>query len=232
MLRLFNWIGTRVSVSAAWSFLSWGLPVAALLAGAAAGGWAAWHLGRAPLRMENADLREAHAETTRLAALAAATRLQAAQQRSDALAADLLATLATNAQLTEEKTHALKTATAGRACLSDRALRVLHGAPGITVAGADGVPTAGAGAAAAGAGPAAHPDAGHPDGTGAGQPAHAPAELAATDTDVALWIATAGQQHEACRARLNALIAWHARPVQPTPTQEPPLPPQHREPAP
>lgn len=223
MLRLFNWIGTRVSVSAAWSFLSWGLPVAALLAGAAAGGWSAWHLGRAPLRMENADLREAHAETTRLAALAAAARLQAAQQRSDTLAADLLTTLAVNAQLTEEKTHALQTATAGRACLSDRALRVLHGAPGITVAGADGVPTPGAGTAAAGAGPAARSDADHPDGTGAGRPAHAPAELAATDTDVALWIATAGQQHEACRARLNALIAWHTN----TPNQEP-----RREPAP
>lgn len=198
-------------------------PALLALAAAAAAGWSAWHLGRAPLQTDLAELRSTQAEATRRAALAAAARLQAAQQRSDALAADLLATLATNAQLTEEKTHALKTATAGRACLSDRALRMLHGAPGITVAGADGVPTAGAGAAAAGAGPAAHPDAGHPDGTGAGQPAHAPAELAATDTDVALWIATAGQQHEACRARLNALIAWHTN----TPNKEP-----LREPAP
>lgn len=228
MLRLFNWLGTRVGVSAAWSFLRWGLPVAALLAGAAAGGWAAWHLGRAPLRMENADLREAHAEATRRAALAAATRLQAAQQRSDALAADLLATLATNAQLTEEKTHALQTATAGRACLSDRALRVLHGAPGITVAGA-GMPPTQPGTAAAGAPPAASADPASPAGTGAGQPAHAAAELAATDTEVAVWIATAGNLYQACRARLDGLIAWH---TPPTPTQEPPLPQQHREPAP
>lgn len=228
MLRLFNWIGTRVGVSAAWSFLSWGLPLAALLAGAAAGGWAAWNLGRAPLRMENADLREAHAEATRLAALAATARLQAAQQRSEALVTELLTTLADNAQLTEEKTHALQTATAGRACLSDRALRVLHGAPGITVARAVGLPTPGAGTAAPGATPATHPDAAHPGGAGAGRPAHAPAELAATDTDVAVWIATAGQLYEACRTRLNALIAWHDK----TPTQEPPLPQQHREPAP
>lgn len=203
-------------------------PALLALAAAAAAGWSAWHLGRAPLREENADLREAHAETTRLAALAAAARLQAAQQRSDALASDLLTTLATNAQLTEEKTHALQTATAGRACLSDRALRVLHGAPGVTVAGA-GMPAPQPGTAAAGAAPAAPADPASPAGTGAGRPAHAPAELAATDTDVALWIATAGQQHEACRSRLNALIAWH---TQPTLTQEPPLPQQHREPAP
>lgn len=216
MLRLFNWIGTRFSVGTAWGFLSWGLPVAALLSGAAAGAWSAWHLGRAPLRMENADLREAHAEATRLAALAAAARLQAAQHRSDALATELLTTLADNAQLTEEKTHALQTATAGRACLSDRALRVLHGAPGITVARAVGLPTPGAGAAAAGAAPAALASPDGATGAGAVQPAGAAAELEATDTAVAVWIATAGQAYEACRARLNALIAWH----EPT-TQEP-----------
>jgi hypothetical protein len=222
MLRLFNWIGTRFSVGAAWGFLSWGLPLAALAAGAAGGGWAAWNLGRAPLRMENADLREAHAEATRKAALAGAARLQVAQERSESLATELLETLAANAQLTEEKTHALQTATTGRACLSGRALRVLHGAPGITVAGADGLPPPRAGAAAPGAAPAA-PD--HADGTGTKQPSPG-AILEATDTAVAVWIATAGQQYEACRARLNALIAWHKKPAT-TATQEP-----LREPAP
>lgn len=219
MLRLFNWIGTRVGVSAAWSFLSWGLPVAALLAGAAVGGWAAWHLGRAPLKTELAQLRSAQAETTRLAALASAARLQAAQQRSEALATDLLNTLATNHQLTEEVTDALQTATAGRACLSGPALRLLNRSPGITVAGLDGLPTPRPGAAAAGAAPAAAADAAGPPSAGAEQP---PASVA-TDTDVATWIANAGQQYEACRARLNALIAWHAN----TPAQEP-----RREPAP
>lgn len=213
MLRLFNWIGTRFSVSSAWGFLSWGLPLTALLAGAAAGGWSAWHLGRAPLRMENADLRETHAEATRLASLAGARRLEEAQQRSDALATNLLTTLAANAELTEEKTRALQTATAGRACLSDRALRVLHGAPGITVAAVDGLPSPQQGAPAAGA--AASTPA-NPQGA-ADASASQPAQGAvATDTDVAVWIATAGQLYEACRARLNALIAWH----QPT-TQEP-----------
>lgn len=223
MLRLFNWIGTRFSVGAAWGFLSWGLPLAALLVGAAGGGWAAWQLGRAPLRVENADLRETHAEAIRLAALAGARRLQLAQERSDALAADLLATLAANDQLTQEKTHALQTSTAGRACLSDRALRVLHGAPGVRVAGAPGVPPPRPGAAAAGAAAAAAANQASPARPGAAQPAEPAAERVATDTDVAVWIATAGQQHEACRARLNALIAWHEK----TPTQEP-----LREPAP
>lgn len=230
MLRLFNWIGTRFSVGTAWSFLSWGLPLAALLAGAAAGGWVAWQLGRAPLRAENADLRTAnaelrarHAEESRLAALAGAARLQAAQDRSDALAGELLATLADNAQLTEEVTHALETATTGRACLSGGALRVLRRSPGITVAGPDGLPTPRAGTAAAGAAPAgpAHAPGGEPR-TGAGQHAGPATELEATDTAVAGWIAAAGTAYETCRARLSALIAWHERPApQPPTTQEP-----------
>lgn len=227
MLRLFNWIGSRFSVGAAWGFLSWGLPLAALLTGAAGGGWAAWNLGRAPLRMENADLREAHAEATRAAVLAGARRLQVAQERSDSLAAELLATLAANDQLTQEKTDALTLATTGRACLSGRALRVLHGAPGITVAAADGLPPPGSRAAATGAAATAPAHPGAAGGQGAQQPASAP-ELEATDTAVALWIATAGQQHEACRSRLSALIAWHERnPTTTTATQEP-----LREPAP
>lgn len=221
MLHLFNLIGMRFGVAAAWRAFAVWLPLIALVAGAAGGGVAAWHLGRAPLRMENADLRtdmanlrSQHAEATRLAALSAARRLQDAQARSDTLAGELLATLAANTQLTQEKTHALQSATSGRACLSGRALRVLHGAPGITVAGVDGLPAPRAGTAAADAAPAAHPN---PDRTGAGQPAPGAAELAATDTAVAIWIANAGGQFEACRQRLSALIAWHDK----TPTQEP-----------
>jgi len=233
MLRLFNFIGTRFSVGAAWGFLSWGLPLAALLAGAAGGGWAAWQLGRAPLRIENADLRETHAETIRLAALAGARRLQLAQERSDLIAGELLATLATNHQLTEERTHALTTATTGRACLSGSALRVLHGSPGITVAGVDGLPPPRPGAAAAHAAAAAPAHPAQPNGAGAQQPAapgaHAAApapELEATDTDTAIWIAQAGNLYETCRARLHGLHRFHATPSEPA-TQEP-----LREPAP
>lgn len=218
MIRFFNWIATRFSVGAAWSFLSWGLPVAALLAGAGGGAWAAWQLGRAPLRLENADLREAHAEAARLAALAGARRLQAAQARSDSLASELIEALAANHQLTEEKTHALRIATTGRACLSDRALRVLHGSPGITVSGVARLPAPGPGAAATHATPATPA---HTDGPSPGEPANAPPELVATDTAVAIWIATAANQYEACRQRLSALIAWHQQPNTQEPLREP-----------
>lgn len=209
MLSFFNFLAVRFGINTAWRALALWLPLLALVAGAAGGAYAAWHLGRAPLRTENAELRETHAEATRLTALAGARRLQEAQARSDTLAGELLETLAANHQLTEEKTHALRTATTGRACLSGRALRVLHGAPGITLgAPAHGLPAPRAGAAAAHAAPAAHTDA---DG----------GQRVATDTGIAVWIATAGGQYEACRQRLNALIAWHA----PTAHQEP-----HREP--
>jgi hypothetical protein len=220
--------------------LGWALPLAALLAGAAAGGWGAWHLGRAPLRAEAADLRAdlatlrtQHAEEARLAAGAGAKRLQEAQDRSEALATDLLQTLADQHQQTEETTHALQTATTGRACLSDRAVRLLQRAPGITLAGADGLPPPRAGTAAAGAAAAA--SAGAP---GAADPAAVPAaagvgttgqpatqdHLEATDTAVAVWVATAGGLYQACAERLGALIAWHR--------QTPPTPEPLRGPAP
>ena len=204
MLTLFNWIGTRFSVGAAWGFLSWGLPLAALLAGAAAGGWAAWQLGRAPLHTENAALRVAHAEAARLAALAGARRLQVAQQHGDALASELAQTLAANNQLFQEKTHALQRVATGRACLSGPALGVLNSAPGLRVAGLDGVPAPGAAAAAAGAATAPDTNAPAPGG-----------ERVATDADIGTWALGAGAQYEACRARLDALIDWHTR----TPTE-------------
>jgi hypothetical protein len=205
--------------------------LAAAAAGAALSAAATWPLARAPLQTALADLREDHAalrisyaESARLAALAAAARLQAAQQRSSALGAQLSTTLAQNARLTKEKTDALNAATTGRACLSDRALRVLHGAPGLAVTGLAGVPAPGARAAAAGAAPAAPADPARPDGARAelpAAPAAQPPALEATDTAVAIWIATAGEQHEACRERLAALIAWHENPPTQEPRQEP-----------
>lgn len=161
------------------------LALTALLAAGALGAWAGYTQGRAPLQTELATLRESHLETARLAAMASGQRLLQAQVRSTELATQLAAQLSANDQLTQEKTHALRTATAGRACLSDRALRLLNESPGITVASPGAMPTPGAGAAAASA-------------------------TVATDTDLALWIAAAGRAHEQCRVRLDALIAWHA----------------------
>lgn len=164
----------------------------AMLVGAAGGSAATWGLARAPLqgrvadlRVENAALRETHAESARLSAQAAARRLEQAQQAGAASEARLANALAVDARLTKEKKDALATATDGRACLADRALRLLDGAPGITVARADSADLP------APAGPAAA----------------APAAVT-TDTHIAGWIADAGQHYEACREQLHALIDW------------------------
>lgn len=177
------------------------LALAPYLLALALGAAAAWPLARAPLqgdmaelRSDNAALREAGAESARLAALAASARLQRAQQSGEAASARLARALARNEQLSQEKTHALVSATDGRACLSERALRVLDGSPGLTVSSAAaGVPAA------------------------AGPPAAAGGAFA-SDSDVAGWAIAAGRQHEACREQLDALIGWiHAN----TSSQEP-----------
>lgn len=170
--------------------MSWLSVIPYLIAAALAAG-ATWPLARAPLQGEiadlretNAGLRETHAESVRLVTLAAARQLQTAQSTGEVISARLAKVLSKNDQLTEEKKHAVKEATVGRACLSERALRVLNGATGITVAaGGVGVPQA----------------TGQPAGEGGS---------AATDTDVAGWIVAAGRQHEACREQLGALIDW------------------------
>lgn len=170
--------------------MSWLSLIPYLAAGAIAAS-ATWPLARAPLqgdiadlRMENAGLREANAETARLAALAASRQLAQAQQAGQLADARLTKTLARNARLTKEKTDALAAATTGGPCLRGDALRVLHGATGITVsAGVPGMPApTGAPAAEAGA--------------------------VATDTGVSQWIAAAGERYEACREQLHELIDW------------------------
>lgn len=212
MLTLFNFIATRFSVSAAWRAFTLWVPVLALLAGAAAGAWGGWQLGRAPLLVSLAELRETHTEQNRLVQQASARRLQVAQERGESLAAELAQTLTTNAQLTQEKTHALHLAATGRVCLSDRALRVLHGAPGLSVAGLDGLPPPQPAAAAVGAAPAAHPHTAPPTGD---------TERVTTDADIGAWAIGAGAAYEVCRARLDALIAWHHQPTHTEPPREP-----------
>lgn len=161
-----------------------GVLVVAMAVAFAVGGWAGWRQGRAPLQTEIADLKAGHAAQALLAQLASARRLREAQAQSDDLAAQLGSQIAANDQLTMEKTRAIQAATTGRACLSDRALGLLNGAPGITVASPSRVPPPQPGAAAPGA-------------------------PVATDTDLAGWIVQAGNRFEVCRQRLDALIAWH-----------------------
>lgn len=173
--------------------MNW-LSLAPYLVALAIGAGATWPLARAPLqgevadlRIENTGLREASAETAKLAALAASRSIQAAQAAGLAAETRLVNTLARNARLTKERTDALAAQTTGAACLGSGALRVLHGAPGITV-GAGGVGlSAPSGSAPAAPGPVA------------------------TDTGVAAWIATAGERFEACREQLHELIGWTER---------------------
>lgn len=159
----------------------------------AIGAGATWPLARAPLqgqiadlRTENTDLRQTHAESVRMAILAVSARLQSAQAAGDKASQRLAAALAQTAQLTQEKRDALKLATTGRACLSERAVRLLNGEH----AGPTGT----------------SPHAGVPAPTS--EPA-ATGAASATDSDVSEWIAGAQQKHQACRDQVDALIGWH-----------------------
>lgn len=201
MLALFNWIGVRWGLRHAWTVVAIVVPVLALLIGLIAGALVARHYTQAPLRAQLAELRQANAQAQTKALQDQALRIQQAQARTDDLAQKLGTALQLNDQLTQEKTDAIKSATVGRACLSDRALRVLNGSPGIRVAGLDGMPPTGPRADAASAPTATNPDT---------------AGLIVTDTGIATWSVTAGKQYEACRLRLNALIDWHE--AQPSPT--------------
>ena len=163
--------------------------------GAAAGAY----FGRSPLlvavatakaelataKADMADLRSTHAETARLAAMAAANTLQQAQQRGDALTDALAQSQVQIDQLSTEKRHALARLTTGRACLTAAAVRVLNQPDDPADYGATAVvPTARSSSEAEDA-------------------------AAATDTDIGHWIVTAKSQYELCRERYHALIDWH-----------------------
>ena len=149
-----------------------------------------WKAGRAPLQTRLAEQDSAHTREKLRTFEQAAQALQTAQDRGDALTNTLAQRQASIDQLTREKRHAVSTVTTGRACLDGPALRLLNGAPGLRVAG---LPPATSGAAAADA-------------------------PIATDTDITGWSIDAGAKYETCRARLDALIDWHATPTLTTPT--------------
>lgn len=192
MLGLFNHLGARYGMGVASNALLYVVPLLALALGLAGGGWAGWRLGRAPLHTElasaktdMAQLRTTHAETARVAALAAAKGLQQAQQRGDALTTALAQRQAQINQLWKDQRDALNRLTTGRACLGAAAVRVLNEPDSATTsAGHEPVPAPPGGAVAA-------------DGA------------FATDADVGHWAIAARAQYGDCRARLAALIDWH-----------------------
>lgn len=162
--------------------LMWAIAGAFAL-GSAGGGFASWHLGRAPLESEIAQLKEDNAEAIRLAAIASSKRLQDAKESSDQLTKKLAVAEVENRTLSKVKTDEIKAQTTGRACLDAGALRVLSTAPGLTVAAPAGVPQA------------------------SGSPVDAGGSVA-TDSNIGTWAIEAGEHYETCRARLDALIAW------------------------
>lgn len=179
-------------MSGALNVMNWPRPWVAYVifaVGLGLGSSGAWLLGRAPLQVQLAKQTTAHAtEKTQLAERAAKT-LQEAQARGDVLSAGLLNQQTQIDQLKTEKRNAIAKATTGKPCLNGAALRLLDGAPGLSVRD---LPPATGGAAAAG-------------------------EPVASDTDVAVWIVDAGAAFEVCRARLDALIDW--TPSTPTPAK-------------
>jgi len=155
------------------------LCAATMLACAAGAGW---EVGRAPLQVQLAQQSATHAAEKRKAAEQAASTLQAAQARGDALSTGLLNQQTTIDQLKTEARRAIPQVTTGKPCLGPAALRVLDSAPGLDVAGLSPA----TGGAAAEGGPVA------------------------TDADIAGWVVDAGAQYEVCRARFGALIDWYA----------------------
>jgi hypothetical protein len=113
-----------------------------------------------------------------------------AERRGETLAQERLALEAANETLLEEKRHALRKATMGRACLDAGALRLLDGT-----------------AASPGGRPGLRPPAGGAFGPDAA--AHAdPGDASASDTDVALWAAYAQGEYERCRGRIDTLRTY------------------------
>lgn len=181
----------------------------------AAAGWQAWRSSQAA--DARARVEQAAAQANLARANAALAALEDARRRGDELQARVAAAEQARAALIREKDHVLAQAASGRACLRGAALRVLDGAPGLRVLA---VPPAAGGAAAedaAAAAAAGQPAGAEPSGPGLKQPP----EAVASERQVARWMLAAGEQYEACRWRLAALVDWHtqtpANPAPPTP---------------
>lgn len=202
---LFNFIGARWGASAAWRAITWMVPLAAAVLAAGAAGAISWNLGRAPLQAEITQMQLAQATAAIRQADARALRMREAQAKTDALALALGQVTFQNQALTSEISHALKTATSGRACLSGRALGLLGSAPGIRIA----APVPDPGAVVAPEGRTAAADSISVASADSAQP-----QAVITDTALAQWAAQAGGLYETCRLRLDALVDWHAPSLQ------------------
>lgn len=125
-------------------------------------------------------LKSEHKEQITATTIAGKERLIKAQQRAEELAHSLRQTEAELSQIKERKTHVIYQAATNRTCFNADLVRVLND-------------TSSTGSAIA---RMSNPV----EGT------DADSATIATDTDVALWVEHAKEQHEICRARHQALI--------------------------
>jgi hypothetical protein len=153
----------------------------------------------------------AQAERTTRTALEA---VRAAEREGDEIAARLIEAEALNRKLAKERDHAILELTTGRACLDAGVVRLLNNPAS---PGADNrLPAASGNPPDADSPSAAHQNDPQPRSGAAPQggdqwlwdgPAATDAAYA-TDTDIALWARLARDEHDACRARIDALRAF------------------------
>ena len=137
-----------------------------------------WNVGRAPLLVKLSQQDAKYSKEKKEVAEAATLRLETANKRGDELSTKLLQSDALNEKLAKEKRYAIVKVTTGRTCFDESALRVLDGAPGLSVSE---LPKTASSAAAAGG-------------------------RVATDTDIGGWAVDAGKQYKTCKSRLDGLI--------------------------
>lgn len=170
-------------------------PIAALLIFLVGFG-AAWSWQGSRGEAEIRTLTTQHEKESGDAARTAAKNLKGANDRADAIDTAAAARDAIQTKQLQETQHALKTATRNRPCLGDAALRVLGKSPGLRLG-------------------AAVPETPGPlhDGSAAAaaDPAHEGDEEGnySTDTQIADWIAVAGDLYERCRGRIRDIRAWN-----------------------
>lgn len=178
-------------MSAALALLRWAAPWI-VSAGLGFGAAWSWQGSRAEARVLAIEARE------RQALLDQASAWRKEIERRQALADDIdRRAAARDRALTtqlQETQHALKTATRGRPCLGGAALRLLDQSTGLRAPEPAGALHGRAAAAAADSKDNAENN--------------AEGEAFASDTDVAGWIALAGDYYERCRARIRDIREW------------------------
>nr|VFK21759.1 MAG: hypothetical protein BECKLFY1418C_GA0070996_110214 [Candidatus Kentron sp. LFY] len=153
--------------------------------GAALAGTGVWHFQGGKIARMERD----HAQRMVEHSAAANARLQAAIAKGDRLYLQLSETNTELRTEYEKATKEIEHLTTGKHCLGAAVVGVLDGTSSDTGLS---VPEATSRPAATSAPPATDPH-----------------DRYATDTDIAGWIADAKRRHGECRAKLDALIAWH-----------------------